>query len=197
MAHYCTRLCQQWTFQYGPVIKLPHDIDQSATWLFWHNIFTSFLVNLLLNPIGMLIPWLKKSWITNPSFNYPKLRLRRRVGLFHLSLGRFGFCNSRLFKSWDYLNAIQYHGGLQTRKFGHINYPKLRLRHRVGLFNLSLGRFGFCNLQDFSSHGITSMLYSITEDSRQGSFAIFSKSFFYVKNQPNLLLLTYFVNFDF
>ena len=62
-----------WSFQYGPVIKLPYGIDQSATvvadwsmWLFWHNIFTSFLVNLLLNPIGMLIPWLKKSWITNP-----------------------------------------------------------------------------------------------------------------------------------
>ena len=36
--------------------------------------------------------------------NYPKLRLRRRVGLFNLLLGRFGFCNPRLFKSWDYLN---------------------------------------------------------------------------------------------
>ena len=60
----------------------------------------------------MLIPRLKKSWITksetpNSSFNYPKLRLRHRVGLFNLSLDRFGFCNPRLFKSWDYLNALK------------------------------------------------------------------------------------------
>jgi hypothetical protein len=41
----------------------------------------------------------------NSRFNYPKLRLRRRVGLFNLSLGCFGFCNPRLFKSWDYLNV--------------------------------------------------------------------------------------------
>ena len=64
-------------FQYGPVIKLPLRISQchmvnhmALTNLqrlqFWCNIFTSFLVNLLLDPIGMLIPWLKKSWITNP-----------------------------------------------------------------------------------------------------------------------------------
>ena len=46
---------------------LPYGIDQSATvvadwsiWQFWRIIFTSFLVNLLLVPIGMLIPWLKK-----------------------------------------------------------------------------------------------------------------------------------------
>ena len=30
---------------------------------FWHN--KVFLVNLLLYPIGMLIQWLEKSWITN------------------------------------------------------------------------------------------------------------------------------------
>ena len=78
---------------------------------FWCNIFTSFLVNLLLDPIGMLIPWLKKILdhkYETPNFgsNYPKLRLQRRVGLFNLSLGRFGFCNPRLFKSWEYLNAM-------------------------------------------------------------------------------------------
>ena len=38
-----------------------------------------------------------------------------------------------------------------------LNYPKLRLRRRVGLFNLLLGRFGFCNPR-LSSHGITSFL---------------------------------------
>ena len=37
-----------------------------------------------------------------------------------------------------------------------LNYPKLRLRRRVGLFNLLLGRFGFCNPR-LSSHGITSL----------------------------------------
>ena len=37
-----------------------------------------------------------------------------------------------------------------------LNYPKLRLRRRVGLFNLLLGRFGFFNPR-LSSHGITSM----------------------------------------
>ena len=45
-----------------------------------------------------------RSEIPNSSFNYPKLRLWRRVGLFSLSLGCFRFCNPRLFKSWDYLN---------------------------------------------------------------------------------------------
>ena len=39
-----------------------------------------------------------------------------------------------------------------------LNYPKLRLRRRVGLFNLLLGRFGFCNPR-LSSHGITSIQY--------------------------------------
>ena len=47
-----------------------------------------------------------KSESPNLSFNYPKLRLRRRVGLFNLSLGHFGFCNPRIFKSWYYLNAL-------------------------------------------------------------------------------------------
>ena len=47
-----------------------------------------------------------KSETPNLSFNYPKLRLRRRIGLFNLSLERFGFCDPRLFKSWDYLNPI-------------------------------------------------------------------------------------------
>ena len=28
MVHYCTHLCQQRTFQYGPVIKLPLHISQ-------------------------------------------------------------------------------------------------------------------------------------------------------------------------
>ena len=45
-----------------------------------------------------------KSETPNLSFKYPKLRLWRCVGLFNLSLGRFGFCDPRLFKSWDYLN---------------------------------------------------------------------------------------------
>ena len=27
------------------------------------------------------------------------------AGMFNLSLGHIGFCNPRLFKSWDYLNA--------------------------------------------------------------------------------------------
>ena len=68
---------KDYTFQYGQVIKLPLQISQCHTvnhmaltnpqrLQFWCNIFTSFLVNLLLDPIGMLIPWLKKSWITNP-----------------------------------------------------------------------------------------------------------------------------------
>ena len=55
--------------------------------------------------------YVKKSWITkseppNLSFNDPKLRLQHRVGLFNLSLGRFGFSDTRLFKSWDYLNVF-------------------------------------------------------------------------------------------
>ena len=85
-----------------------HTVADWSIRQFWHNNFTSFLVNLLLDPIGMLIPWLKKSWITTPnlSLNYPKLRVRRRVGLFNLSLGCFGFCNPRLFKSWDYLIIV-------------------------------------------------------------------------------------------
>jgi hypothetical protein len=106
-------------FQYGPVIKLPlqilpsihgqpYGIDQSTTviadwsiWQFSRNILMSFFETLLLGHIGMLIPWLKKSWITksetpNSSFNYPKLRLWLHVGLFNLLLGRFGFCNPRL-----------------------------------------------------------------------------------------------------
>ena len=44
----------------------PYGIDQCQTVVehwpirqFWHNNFTSFLVNLLLDPIGMLIPWLE------------------------------------------------------------------------------------------------------------------------------------------
>ena len=37
-----------------------------------------------------------------------------------------------------------------------LNYPKLCLRRRVGMFNLLLGRFGFCNPR-LSSHGITSI----------------------------------------
>ena len=47
-----------WSFQYGQVIKLPlqilrsvHGIDQSDNFD-----ATSFLVNLLSDPIGMLIP---------------------------------------------------------------------------------------------------------------------------------------------
>ena len=54
-----------------------------------------------------------------------------------------------------------------------LNYPKLRLRRRVGLFNLLLGRFGFCNPR-LSSHGITSMFcfclnFRISLGSRQSS----------------------------
>ena len=44
-----------------------------------------FLVNLLLGPIGMIIP-----------------------GLFNLSLDHFGFCDPRLFKSGDYLNLMTF-----------------------------------------------------------------------------------------
>ena len=36
--------------------------------------------------------------------HYPKLRLWHRVGLFNFSFDRFGFCDPRLFKSWDYLS---------------------------------------------------------------------------------------------
>ena len=66
---------------------------------------------LLLGHIGMLIPWLKKSWITkseipNSSFNYPKLLLQRHVGLFNHSLGRFWFCDPKHFKSWHYLSLF-------------------------------------------------------------------------------------------
>ena len=79
------------TFQYGPVIKLPLHISQchmvnhmaltNPQWLqFWCNIFTSFLVNLLLDPIGMLIPWLKKSWITNPKLLTRALTVRFITG---------------------------------------------------------------------------------------------------------------------
>ena len=32
--------------------------------------------------------------------------LLRRVGLFNLSLGRFGFCDPWLKKSWDYLSPL-------------------------------------------------------------------------------------------
>ena len=57
----------------------------------------------------MLIPRLKKYWIAksetpNLSFNYPKLPLGRRVGLFNISLDHFGFCDPRLFKSWNNLS---------------------------------------------------------------------------------------------
>ena len=41
-----------------------------------------------------------------------------------------------------------------------LNYPKLRLQCRVGLSNLLLGRFGFCNPR-LSSHGITSILLTL------------------------------------
>ena len=61
----------QWSFQYGQVIKLPlqilpsihgqpYGIDQSATIdqsdYFDATFSQLFLVNLLLDPIGMLIP---------------------------------------------------------------------------------------------------------------------------------------------
>ena len=44
-----------------------------------------------------------------------------------------------------------------------LNYPKLRLRRRVGLINLLLGRFGFCNPR-LSSHEITSLFSAVGED---------------------------------
>ena len=73
--------------------------------------FDKILEILLLGHVGMLIHWLKKSWIAKSetptlSFSYPELRLWRCIGLFILLLKSFWFCDPRLFKSWDYNNFI-------------------------------------------------------------------------------------------
>ena len=105
-----------WKTQYSHILLTVFSqsamvIADWSIWQFWHNILTSCLETLLLGHIGMFIPWLLKSWITKPetprpnsSFNYPKLRLQCGVRLFNLLLVHFGFCDPRLFKSWDYLN---------------------------------------------------------------------------------------------
>ena len=67
---------------------------------FCHNNFTSFLVNLLLDPIGMLIPWLKKSWITNPKLLNWVLSIQNSAYRFILD-----YLKPRLFKWWNYLSV--------------------------------------------------------------------------------------------
>ena len=88
----------------------PYGIDQSATVTIlmqhFHKFFGKFITGPYWNAYPMTLKILDhKSETPNLSFNYQKLHLRRRVGLFNLSLGRFGFCDPRLFKSWDYLIA--------------------------------------------------------------------------------------------
>ena len=79
----------------------PYGIDQSAmvTILMqhFHKFFGKFITGPYWNAYPMTLKILDhKSETPNSSLNYPKLRLRRRVGLFNLLLGRFGFCNPRL-----------------------------------------------------------------------------------------------------
>ena len=108
-------------FQYGPVIKLPLHISQchmvnhmaltNPQWLqFWCNIFTSFLVNLLLDPIGMLIPWLKKI-------------------LDH---------KSKTFKSWDYLNVLKHYLGLDWLVTALYSFTNSSYRTRFSCFDTIL-----------------------------------------------------------
>ena len=74
------------------------------------QMYTSFILVWHSNKLAVLDYPLQildhKSETPISSFNYPKLRLRCRSGLFNLSLGCFTFCNPRLFKSWDYLNLL-------------------------------------------------------------------------------------------
>ena len=69
----------------------PYGIDQCATVTILMQHFHKFFGKFITGPY-----WNAKSETPNLRLNYPKLRLRRRVGLFNLSLDRFGFCNPRL-----------------------------------------------------------------------------------------------------